>query len=293
MSKNIRIIAPAGKTTPEKLHETIGFLKNNGYNVSYKSDIYSDDVPYHANSDEYRAEDLIDALTDPDTDIIWCFRGGYGTARLYDYLKDVTIPNNKIVIGFSDITALHLMLSQEHGLKTMHGHVLNQYTTVKDHEDFKLLEDILFSDKNEYSYKIQPLNDVAKHSDSIQAEITGGNMCVITTSIGTEWQIQTYGKILLLEDVGEPGYKVDRMLNHLKQAHLLEDIEAVVFGNFSSDDPYVSFALDRFAHSVDFPVYKCDNFGHSEWNFPFQYGTTAEISTDINGLSNISFEYIV
>ena len=114
--------------------------------------------------------------------------------------------------------------------------------------------------------------------NKISAIITGGNLALITSSIGTIWEINTNNKILFLEDVGERGYKVDRMLLQLQQAGKFSDVKAIVFGNFSSSDRYVNYAIRNFAENhSNIPCYKTNKIGHGYFNYPIIYNKETKI----------------
>ena len=122
----------------------------------------------------------------------------------------------------------------------------------------------------------------------------GGNLTIVESSIGTRWQIETAGALLFLEDVGEKGYRIDRSLNHLRQAGLLNHVEGIIFGECSGpDEKGIRVAIERFAHETPIPVYQTDQFGHGQINYPIMYHAAAEIipardSTDYQLLMNIT-----
>jgi muramoyltetrapeptide carboxypeptidase len=170
----------------------------------------------------------------------------------------------KTLIGYSDITALHLFLSQHWGWKTIHG---------------SGFADLLKSDKNPDNFDdffeksvftVQPLNTQASAYTTLTGIGTGGNLTLVQNSIGTGWQMQSAGKIVFLEDVNEQGYRIDRSLTHLKQAGLLQDAQAVVFGEFVACSG-VEAVLQRFANEHALPVFQTDQFGHGYTNLPIPY----------------------
>ncbi len=308
--KTIKIVAPASGISSEKLKalQELKYL-NLGFKIDIPDDILYQDthenkIPYHANSDEKRFEQLKVALLEQsENTIIWALRGGYGCARLFDELKKLPIPDpkyKKIVIGFSDITALHLFLSQTWGWTCIHGSGFSQLLDAKqDPQNFLKIaemilrieeqEDKLISKNNNnnnilnYSAlfdDIKPMNDLAS-SDLLHGLLTGGNLTLLENSIGTHWQIQTAGKVLLLEEVGEKGYRVDRSLYHLYQAGLFHDVKAIILGQFSApenntpEEKVIDIALQRFANEMSIkmqiPVYKTNQFGHGDVNYPWVY----------------------
>lgn len=276
--KKIHVIAPASGL-PEgdmaRLRE-LPFL-----HTLISEEILGAAVPYHANTDEARLSQLISALYhSAPGDIIWCLRGGYGSARLIDQLQHLPQPaTEKIFIGYSDVTALHLFFSQQWGWRTIHGSGFSQLlTSTSDAENFTRLAQLIEEPSTPQSMLLNPLNSFAEGSALIQGQITGGNLTLVTHSIGTIWQIHTSQRILFLEEVGEKGYRIDRALTHLRQAKLLENVKAVVFGEcLSQDEAVVKLALKRFADEVTFPVFQCNTFGHGLKNYPIVYQAESEI----------------
>lgn len=281
--KTIQVIAPASGTTPEKMAKlsSLHMLP-----LKMPPDILSHDIAYHANTDEKRFELLKTALlNDDENTIIWALRGGYGSARLLDKLKELPIPSHKkTVIGFSDNTALLLFLSQEWQWPVIHGSVLNQLLDDNQEADnFLRIADIIAQRvRSQTIENLIPLNPSAK-ADEISGKLLGGNLTLIENSIGTHWQAQTSGKILFLEEVGEKGYRIDRSLYHCLQAGLFTKVKAIILGEFiESDDSseVVSFALNRLAHEMELrniPVYKTNQFGHGNQNLPLKYDSLAQI----------------
>lgn len=286
--EKFKILAVVPSSAPPS-SENIQQLKEiPSLNIVLPDEYISDAIPYTANTDEKRFEFLKNALVsnDPST-IIWTVRGGYGAGRLIDDLEKMTKPElEKIFIGFSDITVLHLFLSQKWGWKTIHGPVLLDMLTLTIEKDPKNLEKVadLISGKVKYAELTQllPLNTLAENSNTISGRITGGNLTMVQSSIGTSWQIDTKGKILFLEDIGNKGYQIDRMLTQLKQAGLFKGAKAIVFGYFKGADEFNDFALNRFAQEVNIPVYKTDEFGHGEKNYPLIYNAESTLSKSEN-----------
>ena len=239
--------------------------------------ILIDASPYHSNSDSERARLLSEALNDANTQVIWALNGGYGSARLYDLLP-ANPTKQKLIIGYSDITALHLMAAKW-GWKSIWGSVLlDLHNPVKDLQNFYLLMDILYKRITEISYPgLYPLNSQAKNSELIKGHLTGGTLTLVANSLGTPWQIDADNKILFLEDRGEKGYAIDRYLNHLKQARVFERVNAVILGCFTGGDKNVEYALKRFADENDIPVFRADFFGHGQKNYPLIYGAESRI----------------
>lgn len=282
----IRLIAPASADSPEIIE---ALRTTTHLNIDISDNLIEKNIIFHANSDENRVSQLKDALYGKSSStIIWTLRGGYGSARLLDYLNQCPKPKTeKFFIGFSDITALHLFLSQNWGWKTIHGAALAQILDPNQApQNFERIATIISKHKKTLSLDpLMPLNAAALQSKKISGRITGGNLSIIQTSIGTPWQIKTGGKILFLEEVGEKGYRIDRILNHLKQAGLLKNVRAIVFGQLIiAGDPKdttlneaITIAVERFAKETPIPVFKNNQFGHGSTNYPIVYHAKSTI----------------
>ena len=237
---------------------------------------------FSANSLEYRAEHLIYALTNTESKAVWAIRGGYGAAKLIPFLEKIEEPKQaKLLLGFSDITALHLFLENKWHWSSMHSAVINQIII-----NSKLLDElkpIIFGDQVSISYtQLTPLNNIAKQVQNISASITGGNLSLVQTSLATSWQINAPGKIVFLEDVGEQGYRIDRMLNQLLQAGVFDNAKAVIFGEITppaGEIDLCSLAIENFAQQLNIPVLSLPIIGHNiNSNSPLALGTPCSLS---------------
>ncbi|HJD54510.1 MAG TPA: LD-carboxypeptidase [Rickettsia endosymbiont of Proechinophthirus fluctus] len=278
--KNISITVVAPATGAD--NKTLSDLKNiNGLNLQIASKCFAKGkLPFLASSDEVRFNCLRDALFDESDNIVWSLRGGYGSARIIPDLLKLSKPKKeKFFVGYSDITALHLFLSQEWGWKTIHGsNIADLLKPEQDQGNFTKLAEILKGKVKQVTIdNLVPLNDIAKSSDLVNGTLTGGNLTMVQTSIGTSWQIKTKGKILFLEDVNVVPFRLDRELLHLKQAGLLEDVKAIIFGSFGKDFDATMLVLRNFADSLDIPVFKTNRFGHEKINDPIIYNTNSKI----------------
>lgn len=276
--RKIRVVAPSSGVSSDVLRQLRALP---GLEYEIPENLLEPGIAYHANTDVQRLAQLKTALYHPDpNEIIWCLRGGYGSARLIDALEKLTPPaEEKIFIGYSDVTALHLFLSQKWGWRTLHSCGFAQLLDPKwDINNFKRLREwIEFPTRPQQFPTLVALNHQAKNAKRLQGKMNGGNLTLVENSIGTSWQIKTTGCILFLEEVGEKGYRIDRALNHLKQAHLFQDVEAVVFGDCLDGDETVSFALQRFADEIDCPVFQSKAFGHGLVNYPIPYQSSGVI----------------
>lgn len=274
----INVVAPASGADSKTLSD----LKNiKTLNLNMPAKCFSKgDLPFLASTDEIRFNCLKDALYNESSNIVWSLRGGYGSARLIPDLLKLPKPNKeKFFIGYSDITALHLFLSQEWGWKTIHGtNVAGLLKPEQDQGNFIKLAEILQGKvKQAVINDLAALNNVAKPTELVSGKLTGGNLTMVLSSIGTRWQIKTAGKILFLEDINVAPYQLDRALIQLKQAGLLENIKAIIFGTFDKDSKLTMLVLRNFANNLKVPVFKTDRFGHEKINDPIIYNTDSKI----------------
>lgn len=285
MKHHIRIIAPSSSLPayPEseaKLTEIITFLESNEFEVSVSEGIFANPpLPFNANTREIRFEHLQKALKDPGIDIIWAFRGGNGAAEIAVPAIEITPVGSKILIGFSDITTLHLLFNQHYNLPSIHGPVLTSLLDKHPHR-IETIKDILA--RNKQSVKLMPKNDAATVSPPIKGEITGGNLTVYTHSTGTVLDPNTHGKILLIEDTGEAGYKLRRGLTHLEQSGKITNLAACILGDFTGGDDKIEWALNDFIiRNPSLPIFRLEGAGHGDENIPLVFGVEATIISSI------------
>ena len=232
---------------------------------------------FSTNSLEYRAKHLIYSLTNDESSAVWAIRGGYGAAKIIPFLEAIDPPKkSKLLLGFSDITAIHLFLQHQWKWSTLHSPVLNQI--INNVDLLNPIKEFIFGEKSIHYTGFTPLNELARNKQIIEAPITGGNACLVQTSMATSWQIKSKNNIIFLEDVGERGYQIDRMLNHFLQAGVFDQSKAVIFGQFlpglEPDGADLCFrAIENFAKELKIPALYFPFIGHSlENNLPLPLG---------------------
>lgn len=217
--------------------------------------------------------------------ILWALRGGYGIDKVMPFIiqQDYSKINKKIIIGYSDLTALQIYFSQKYNWKCISGCMLKDFLDTNKSEKSK--NTILNYLKGKIQYlklhNLIPLNKIAKNSKIIEGKTTGGNLTAIQSGIGTEWQIYTNNKILFLEDVNVDGFRLDRILNHLKNAGLLHNVKAIIFGDFGNNKENLK-VLKHFANEINIPIFKTNEFGHQKENLPFGINFNGTIKKDKN-----------
>ncbi|MDD3149892.1 MAG: LD-carboxypeptidase [Candidatus Gastranaerophilales bacterium] len=257
----IGVVSPAGAVKENyqiQLKNAVNFFERKGYKIKIAPHAF-DKSNYLAGKDENRLNDLMNFFVDEKIKAIMCTRGGYGTYRLLNKIDYEIIKNNpKIFIGYSDITALHCAFYKYANLQTFHGPLFlsdfgneeNDEYTVNNF--FEILEG-----KIEYPYNYEnPVEYTCINEGTVTGELFGGNLTVLTGLLGTPYFPNLKNKILLLEDVAEPCYKIDRMLTQLSLAGILKDIKGILFSQFTRmEDKEILFpTLKNMAENLKIPV---------------------------------------
>ena len=241
---HVAVIAPAGpisqdpKVREEKIRACDQVLRGFGLEPYFYPSC-SSAYGYLGGTDEVRARDVMDAFRDPSIDGIFCIRGGYGVQRMIDLLDFEEIRKNpKWFAGYSDITALHIALNQICGLVTYHT-VMPSTELIQGVDDYtmKWLKAAMFGElmngKSKELPSETPVSSLWEKGMAAEGPLCGGNLSLVSSSIGTPYAIETKGKILFLEDVHEAVYRLDGMLNHMRLAGLFEDCAGIVMGYYT------------------------------------------------------------
>jgi muramoyltetrapeptide carboxypeptidase len=280
----IDIIAPASRASDQTFTNAINWIKSNGFIARYHPSLNKGSEFFAANEKLQWAE-LKRALTASDSKAIWCLRGGWGSMRFFSKLNKLKRPGQaKIFIGFSDITSLHIFLNQKWDWPTYHGSNLARFgrpASKAFQKDY--LELIKGTNKTQVFSKLKALN--ASDKTIIKGKIVGGNLCVLTCTLGTANQIDTKGKILFIEDTGERGYKIDRMFEQLLQAGVLNQARAIILGDFidglePNGKPLAKIAFKRLLEKVKIPVLKGMPCGHGKKNRLLPFNTSAVLDLE-------------
>jgi len=293
----IGLVAPSGFVSEEGLKSSIISIESLGLEVELTESCFRK-YGYLAGSDEVRAAGINELFANDNIDGIFCVRGGYGSQRILPMLDFEMIKRKpKFFAGFSDITALHIVFNQVCGFITYHSPMPAWFDKpFRDIDEFSkdTFEKCLFSEdnfkviKNEIS--MPPIEIM--HAGKAKGVLTGGNLSIIASSMGTEYEIDTKGKILFLEDVGEQPYSIDRMLVQLRNSGKLDDAVGFILGDFAdctAKNPSKSLTLNQVFEDIILPLKKPILYkvpcGHCKPTMTLPMGSIAEIS--LNG--DISF----
>ena len=226
----IMIVAPAGFVPDStEIEPGIELAKSWGLEVIVGKNAFKKHNHF-AGTDEERQSDLQLALNDKKIKAIWCSRGGYGTIRIIDQIDFTAFEKNpKWVIGYSDITTLHSTIHNL-GFATIHATMPGGMKHASD-ETKQTLYKALFGYSYGFEIPSNPLNKIGIGNGIL----IGGNLSIINSMIGSVSEVNTYGKILFIEDVGEDLYRVDRMMYTLKRTGALKNLKGLIVGDFSYD----------------------------------------------------------
>ncbi|NLM36213.1 MAG: LD-carboxypeptidase [Clostridiales bacterium] len=290
----IGVIAPSSPVTKEEADLCKALVEDMGYKVKMASCVYRSIHGYSAGTGEERAKDINDMFACKEVKAIWCIRGGDTSSHVMDKIDfEIIKQNPKVFIGYSDVTNLHVNINQRCNLITFHGPMIKS-DMLKGFDDFTKdsLEKALTMDKE--LILENPKGEDFKVMVEGQAEglIVGGNLSLLTSMIGTPYEVDTRGKILFIEDVDEPVRKLDRMMYQLKYSKKLDMAAGIIFGDFTDcvntvDKSYdVIEMLKELLADYDKPVMYNIRSGHCHPMSTIPLGTKCTMDT---GSKNIKF----
>ncbi len=273
------VVAPSGPFDRAVFEKGLAVIQSR-YQVTIAPHAHGS-LRYLAGAEADRLADVSAALDDANVDAVWAARGGFGAAHLLPELRFLSA--KKSIIGFSDITALHMM-RQGQGIRSLHAPVVTQLGSQPEavaHRLFDILEGALPT----------PLTG----SDAVtpghaEGPLVGGNLSVIASLLGTPFQPDFRGAVLLLEDIGERPYRLDRMLTQLKYAGVLDAVAGVVLGEFTNceekDANYTSAdVLSDILRATQKPCARGFHIGHGAINHAAPLGARVRLNADLAELS--------
>jgi muramoyltetrapeptide carboxypeptidase len=278
----VAVIAPAGPPDKEQLIQGKRVLEDMGLEVVLGRHVFDLDEDLAA-LDQKRLVDLHEAFFDPAIRGIFCANGGFGTARLAPMIDYAKIQRNpKIFWGYSDITYLLNAIQNLSNLVTFHGPMVasdlnDEERTTETESSFSSL---FTGESLTYDSGKSPLHTLAGGTG--EGRLVGGNLTLLTNGLGTPYQVNADGAILLIEEVEEPAFKINLMLTHLEQAGVFDAVKGVVIGNFQVEsDEYTEImkVLQDFFAGASFPVVENFYIGHCQPNYGVPLGVNAKLTT--------------
>jgi len=268
----VAVVSPAGMPDAVKYQDMVKLLLDSGVAVKEYIARRDDSTPdYLAGSTASRIEALNSAINDPDVDLILCSRGGFGSVHLLDAVDYTTLRKRDLpVMGYSDITALHCaMLAKDAGTAIAGCNLTSLDNLLTDDLTQSSHFQALAGTRQELPQKVMPIYP-GSMSKSVSARAYAGNLTVMASLCGTEYMPDFKNMILILEDVNEPLYKIDRMLTQLSMNHVFDNIAALGCGVFSGHGGKEQELLQLFAEIArksGIPCFHGFQFGHV---FPMQ-----------------------
>ena len=288
----VGIVSPAGKL-PQKIDTAKIRARFESWGLHPKFGQFWDcrKEPYFAATDRQRAEDLQRMIDDPSVKAILAGRGGYGSVRLLPLVDFSSLRKNpKWIIGFSDITTLHLVMRRL-GIESIHGPMLTGFHFDQQQESSSVesLRKALFGEMSRIHTKPHPLN---RHGVA-RGRLAGGNLTMICAANGTPEALKTdTPTVLLIEEVGEAAYRIDRMMQSLERCGVLRNVRAVLVGHFTRTSdcngfgvPNAEAIIARYLRDLEIPVVFGFPAGHEEPNFALYMGREVTVRVDQTGAS--------
>jgi len=273
----IGIFFPGGPIRDiQRFDDGIKVLENLGFTTHCRPDI-PHSSSYLANSDSSRLQEFHDIWKNPDVQAVMAGRGGYGCLRLLDQLDYALIKSHpKYLIGFSDITTLHAAIHHETGLISLHGPVVTSLATSDAQSRNRF-----FNTLTSTTFPAIPLGDtIVLRNGNARGRLTGGNLTTLCHLLATPFNPSWDKTILLLEDVGESAYRLDRMLTQLKLAGQLSGVKGIILGTFKDCGKEEDIWERMLEVTEDIPVWGNFPIGHGTANFTLPLGVTAVMDTE-------------
>jgi len=278
----IGVVAPARKISEEELIPFVEWCKSNNWEVVFSKNLFAINNQF-AGTDEQKVEDINSMLSNPEIKAIFCARGGYGSARIVDKINwDLLKQNPKWICGYSDITVFHQHIQNVLGMSSLHCLMpisFKQYTPSEIKKSVTLTEQILKTGSLSFN-----LPNSFKGIEISQAEVTGGNLSVIFSLMGSKSLGKNNNRIVFFEDLDEYLYHIDRMVTGLKRSTYFEGVKLIIFGGMTDmRDNIVPFGktaieiIEEHAKELNIPVAFDFPFGHIAKNFPIPINWKATI----------------
>ncbi len=289
----VAVVAPAGPVPAPALEAGLEVLRSWGLQVEEAEHLRGrhDRLAHLAADDAARAQDLALAWADPGVTAVFCARGGYGTQRMVDLLdwESLALVRPKALVGFSDVTALHQAFGSRLGLSTLHGPVVTSLGAA-DQASREHLRSMLFDPSPGTSLTPTPARTLV--GGRAEGVLVGGNLTLLASGVGAASSLAAEGSIVVLEDVGEEAYRLDRLLTQLLRSGWLDGVRGIVLGQLTGGGRPEQLQEAEQLHEVvadrllplGVPTVTDAPFGHTEHNLAFPLGVPAVLDADAGTL---------
>lgn len=284
----IGVVAPASGFPRDTFELGVAWLRAQGFEVRYRDDIFAREH-YYAGSLERRCLELQQHLADPEVQAIFCARGGYGSTRLLPLLDWAELDARpRIVLGYSDLTPMLNLIAERLGIIAFHGPLVAGLHKTRQESLQQMLS--LLMQPNALPAPISGPCVVSLRGGIAEGALCGGSLTMLAATLGTPFEVETRGKILCLEDVGERPYRLDRLLTQLEMAGKLEGVAGLAFGKMvECEEPG---GRGRSLHDIyrqvierlNVPVVAEMPFGHGPENDTLPLGALARLDGDCGSL---------
>ena len=283
----IGLVATSSPVEEERAKQCKGVLEQLGFRVKAADNLYASKGGYMAGEEEVRGRWLNDMFADDEVDAIFCLRGGDGANRILEYLDlDMIEKHPKIFVGYSDVTSLHLLFNQRCGLVTYHGPMVSSNMVDNFDRESKTAFFEALTAEDCYTYKAPegfPIGVArAGHGEGI---LVGGNLTVMCASVGTPCEIDTEGKILFIEEIGEHIGNLDRHIYQLRNARKFDGLAGIILGQFTRCNVDVEGydivqVVKEATRDLDIPIMYNIQSGHGELMITVPMGGTCIMDTE-------------
>ncbi|MFT5685715.1 MAG: muramoyltetrapeptide carboxypeptidase [Myxococcota bacterium] len=276
----VAVVAPSGIFKPQRLQAGIDLITSWGLEAVPGRNLNATHR-ITAGTVQQRVTDLTWALTADDIDAVWFARGGYGTAQLLPHIPWSDC-DGRPVIGFSDATALLVAMERVGVTGGIHGPVLHSLVDHTGPDSIAALKKMLLEGG---SYWLKGRHLCGPHR-AVQGRLVGGNLCVLASLAGTPWSLRSHGAIVVLEDINEPAYKLDRLISQLRVSGAFDGAVGIALGEFtgcaipSSADWTLEEFLIELLSPLGLPVISHLPVGHGSRNRPWQVGVEGVLSVE-------------
>ncbi|WP_312093534.1 S66 peptidase family protein [Aminipila sp.] len=288
----IGLVCPSSAISPEREAQCKTVIEQLGFKVKAADNLTSNLAGYMAGDGETRGKWINRMFSDPEVDAIFCIRGGDGGSRSLEYLDLEMIKKHpKIFVGYSDITSFHLLFNQICNFVTFHGPMVSS-NMIEDFDDesksslFQALNaETPYEFQNPQGYELQVLKE-----GCAEGMLAGGNFALLGASLGTPYEVDTRGKILFIEEVGETMSRIDRLVYQLKNSGKLQDCAGILLGQFTKCPNYNMpeyTELNIFQEALaDIPIPVMYNIqsGHGNPNMTLPFGAHCMMNTSTKSI---------
>ncbi len=291
----VGLICVSSAINTERIDECKKAVEALGYKVKLADNLDTDYAGYMAGTGKVRAEWVNKMFADPEVDAIFCVRGGDGSSRIMEHLDyDLIKKNPKIFVGYSDVTNLHLALTQNCDFVTFHGPMVSSNIVDDFDEETKESFYTAINAEGAYEYKNPAGFEIGVlHEGKAEGKLIGGNLSLLSASIGTPYELDTTDSILFIEEVCEPMSKIEKWTYHLRNAGKLKDCKGIILGQFTKvvNDECPEYDALRYMTDIfeglDIPVMYNVQSGHGKPMMTLPMGAKCFMDTETN---KITFE---